>query len=97
MAGDEISAKTDYFYLANPNSPGGESNLSPLLTSLGLSITGSGLPDNIKNATTAITNQFGPGSALALFTNPNSSQTGVAPPKAYLNIIFYDERFNFVA
>ena len=27
MAGDEISAKTDYFYLANPNSPGGESNL----------------------------------------------------------------------
>ena len=96
MAGDQLTAQTSYFYSGTPNNGGAGSNfLSTVVQGLVGAISGSGQTGGVKNFsgninTNYITNPGEFGSYLA------SQSQGDATPQAYLNILFFDENFNFV-
>jgi RHS repeat-associated protein len=98
MAGDQVSATTLYYYqnaVTNTNTASTLANA--LLVSLGQAIAGGpstsgvvkGSSSNITsllNTSTPFTNAIAPDA-----TNPNGTA-----PKAYLSVMFFDERFNFI-
>ncbi len=98
MAGDQVSATTIYYYQAPvTNTSGNTTLLSNLLLSLTQAIAGSGV--------TSVAHQGAAGNITSLlngnvpFTSviaPDASNATGTNPKAYLSVIFFDERFNFV-
>ncbi len=100
MAGDQISAKAIYYYPAPVGNISNSPILSNLLTSLAGALTGGsatsgmlhGASGNIVNN---LTNSLGGNS----FIDPGSlaGQGDIQlPPAAYLYVLFFDERMNFV-
>lgn len=99
MAGDQVSATTIYYY-QNPvtNSAGSNTLLTTLLQALGSAIGGSPVtPGTVKGAASNITTQLNGNSAFVTATSPNAGSGAGNNPKAYLTLLFFDERFNFVA
>jgi RHS repeat-associated protein len=68
------------------------------LGSLAAAITGpqAAAATPVKNASANIGTMLGNTPAFTNIAGANASQTGGTQPKAYLNILFFDERFNFV-
>lgn len=98
MAGDEVSATTIYYY-QNPvtNQSGGTSVLTNLLVSLAQAISGSGVTSGLtKTAASAITSQLSSSVPFSTLTNPDAANASGNNPKAYLSVMFFDERFRFV-
>lgn len=93
MAGDIVNARADYYF----NTPAAGSNpnfTNNLLTSL-LPTLGTGPTTNlVKGATSNITSQLNANSAFVNYLQNTSSGTG--GPLAYITVLFFDERFNFV-
>lgn len=94
MAGDKISAETKYYFAG---APGASSTgmltdvLGSLIASIGSSgATGSLVKDGASGINTALTNTPG-------FVNTVSPAGNVSAPQAYLTIMFFDERFNFIS
>jgi RHS repeat-associated protein len=98
MAGDEITATTQYYY-QNAVTNGTGNNLSgQIITSLIQSILGSSSASTLAKSNTANINtelSVDPGFLNA--TNPGAGNATGTNPKAYLSVIFFDERFNFVS
>lgn len=94
MAGDKVSAYVQYYYQSttggdNPNF------VSTLLTSLGQAIIGGGAAsDVIKANVTPISSQLNGTYGFTSAVRPASD--GTTTPRAYLTILFFDERFNFI-
>ena len=99
MAGDELSATTIYYYQeAVVNNNVSSSVLTNLLVSLGQAISGSGVTSGLlKNTAPTITSQLNSSVPFAAFTDPDAVNTSINNPKAYLSILFFDERFNFIS
>ena len=97
MAGDQLSAMSQYWY-QNPVSNGSGSTLvSDVLSSLVQAITGSAATSVVtKEATTNISTQLNANTPFKDLVAPDASNTQGTNPKAYLTIIFFDERFNYV-
>ncbi|HSU28159.1 MAG TPA: DUF6443 domain-containing protein [Chitinophagaceae bacterium] len=94
MAGDSVSASVLYYHTgsASGNNTG---FVSALLGSLGQAITGSsGASGLVKGSVTNITNQL---NANTGFTNAVQPGGASGTPLAYLTILFFDERFNFIS
>ncbi|SEN99478.1 T6SS effector amidase Tae4 family protein [Niastella yeongjuensis] len=94
MAGDKVNASVYYYYEA---STGGTSPnmVSTVLTSLAQAITGGGVASSIVKANaTGITNQLNGTSGFINAVQP-AGGVGTAP-QAYLTVLFFDERFNFI-
>jgi len=54
------------------------------------------MPGVIKYATTELTNALsGNAGLISLLNTPNETSGSNQAPKAYLNILFFDERFKF--
>jgi RHS repeat-associated protein len=100
MAGDRISARCQYFFNetpANINEPTSvpQQVLNSLLQSI---LVGSAVPASVKD-------QIGQGrdlafnipGAISTVAAPNETESGTTAPKAYLTMLFFDERFNFVS
>ncbi|MDX2048317.1 MAG: DUF6443 domain-containing protein [Chitinophagaceae bacterium] len=99
MAGDQVSATTIYYY-KDPvvNQAGGTSLISDLLLSLTQAITGSNITSAItKGAASNITTQLGGSTPFTSIANPDANNANGNNPKAYLSVLFFDERFNFVS
>lgn len=98
MAGDQLSAMTEYYY-QNPVSNSTGSNLvNSVLADLVQSITGSAATNALtKNATTNISTGLGSQLPFRDAVAPDANNTTGTNPKAYLTVLFFDERFNFVA
>ncbi len=100
MAGDVISAKCDYFYNETPsNIVEPTTVLAPILNGLvSVIVSSSTLTNAVKDQVAAgdiITPNIN--TDLAAIVAPNSDNGYWDPlPKAYLTILFFDERFNFV-
>ncbi|HEX6426429.1 MAG TPA: RHS repeat-associated core domain-containing protein [Niastella sp.] len=93
MAGDQVSATVQYYYVVT----GGGSNpnlVSTVLSSLAQAITGGGAATSmVKANATGITNQL---NGTSGFINAVQPAGGGGRPQAYLTILFFDERFNFI-
>jgi RHS repeat-associated protein len=95
MAGDQVNATVLYYYQSgetgqNPNI------ITPILSSLAMAIGGPATTGTLTHGGgTAITNNLSTNPGIITAMEPNSNTSGT--PQAYLTILFFDERFNFVA
>ncbi|MBO9200793.1 MULTISPECIES: DUF6443 domain-containing protein [Niastella] len=93
MAGDQVTTSVQYYYEAatggrNPNF------VTTLLTSLGQAILGGGATDAVKANVTQINNQLNGTDGFLNAAMPTDD--GTIKPKAYLTVLFFDERFKFI-
>jgi RHS repeat-associated protein len=98
MAGDKVSATTIYYY-QNPvnNTTPSATILSDILSSLTNAIGSSPVAgDLVKGAASNLTTNLGGDVPFVNITRPDASNTAGTNPKAYLTVLFFDERFNFV-
>lgn len=96
MAGDNIAARTDYYYNEPPNNTGTHNILPSILNTLLGSLSYSAVSTNLHGAAQSITTGINnaPGAFGDFLTQQNTGTGG--PPQAYMNILFFDENFNFV-
>jgi len=98
MAGDEMSAAVQY-YFENPTTNTSTNSLAAdIIASLAGALSGdpATIGTGLHNSATAsvVTNNLDP-TAIAGVADPNQYSTSL--PRAYLTILFFDERFNYVA
>jgi RHS repeat-associated protein len=97
MAGNRIHTAVDYYYgtqhaTTNAND-GFNAIVSSIVNNLSSSTTASSL---LKEGQSTINSQLLNNNELSSFVNPNPSQSGSnTAPKAYLCVLFFDERFRF--
>ena len=98
MAGDAVIASTIYYYKnAVTNTNGGNNVLNSLVTSLTQTLSGSAVADPlVKGAAGNITSQLNGNIPFSNITSPDANNSTGTNPKAYLTVLFFDERFNFV-
>jgi len=98
-AGDMIGATANYFYFSND--PTGSSNgVTDALTSLVSSLLGNTQASSLTKMNSSLiqSNLSATGGDFTNFINGHpSSGTNPNAPKAFLNVVFFDEQFNFVA
>ncbi len=96
MAGDQINAMAKYYYQNAVTNGTGNNLTASIVTALVQSILGSPATGPAKGNTTPISTQLNANSSFLSRTAPDAANSGGTNPKAYLNIVFFDERFNFV-
>lgn len=98
MAGDEITAEAIYYYQnAVQNQAGGNSFVSDVLVSLAQAISGSPITTGVtKSVASNITTQLGSSFPFESFVNPDFNDASGNNPKAYLAVLYFDERFNLI-
>ncbi len=95
MAGDELNARTDYYY-QSPVANNSNSLLTDIVNTLVQAISGSTAASApVKGGTSGISANLNASVPLANVSDPHRYTTDNIP-RAYLNILFFDERFNFV-
>jgi RHS repeat-associated protein len=98
MAGDKVTATVQYWY---QGTAGGNNTNFPaaVVNSLLPAITGgSAAPTLVKNNASAITtNLQNDLTGFVAAVQPNGSNPGGNTPQAFLTILFFDERFKFIA
>jgi RHS repeat-associated protein len=97
MAGDQLSATTQYYYQNAVTNTTGNNLTSSIVTALVQSILGSPATGLAKGNTTNISTQLNANTAFNTATAPDASNATGTNPKAYMTIVFFDERFNFVS
>ncbi len=93
MAGDVIYSYADYYYAGTPAAPA-TNILSPLSTSLFNAISAGSVNTTIKGAGFTGTSFTTGGFSSFITTQPSYGAS--TAPRAYLNIIYLDEQFNYV-
>lgn len=99
MAGDVVNATTDYYYQAPVTNTSGTTTLTQnIITSILSAITGgTAATDNVKQGSAGIGTALQPGNNAPFLNVTQPDQTaGSTLPKAYLTVLFFDERFNYV-
>lgn len=99
MAGDRIHTQVDYFYTTS-NSATNNAGANPLTSFvnslLGVFGASSQVGGIIKNDVTTINNQLTSNIPFTTIINPSPSTSGSnEAPKAYLNILFFDDQFKY--
>lgn len=97
MAGDEVATRADYYYTGTPDNSDNNNILTPILNAMLSALSNTAPAVNLHGSAGNITNNYvaNPGD-LGSFLSAQSNG-GNATPQAYLNILFFDENFNFVA
>jgi len=95
MAGDVLNAKADYYYPAAVTN-NSNSAITDIVNALVQAISGSAVTNTtVKGGTAGIATNLNGSVPFASVADPNRTSPGTIP-RAYLNIMFFDERFNFV-
>lgn len=101
MAGDNITANVQYFYKNTVTNGTGGNLVSNVLGSLVMAISGSTSSVTSAAHGTAVANNISSSlnssSPFTAITAPHANDATGNNPKAYLTILFFDERFNFVS
>ena len=97
MSGDRIHTKIDYYYTTANTNNSGANGLNSLLANLPTALSGSAQAGQlIKEASGTLSGALAANAGLAAFLNePNNSSGSNQAPKAYLNVLFFDEQFKF--
>lgn len=96
MAGDLINASVLYYH---QNASGGNNSnfVNTVTGSLLQAITGSaGAGNPVKNNASNITSGLGSNTGFINAVQPNGSSPAGTAPQAFLTVLFFDERFNFI-
>jgi RHS repeat-associated protein len=96
MAGDKISSKVDYYIPTQPTDNSSANGLNSILNSLLNLLNAADAPAALKGSGTPITNDLNSSSPFTTFMQPQGTGVTSPLPKAYLNIVFFDEQFKFV-
>lgn len=98
MAGDEINATTLYYYKSPVvNNSNGTGLATSVLTSLMSAISGSSVTNAaVKGGAGNISSNLGADLSFINHAAPDATNPAGNTPKAYLTILFFDERFNLV-
>jgi RHS repeat-associated protein len=96
MAGDVVEGYADYYYPTGITPNNSTSLFSFLFTSVANSINANGVSANVKAAGIIPTNNaWGTANLNPILTNQPNYGSSTAP-RAYLNILYFDEQFNMV-
>jgi RHS repeat-associated protein len=97
MAGDKISTTVQYYYQAAPG--GNNTNfVNTVLSSLTTAITGGNAASGVVKGNAAqVSTQLSGMGGFVNAVQPNGSNPTSTTPQAFLTILFFDERFNFIA
>ena len=98
MSGDQLKVSVDYFYTATNADNSGASGLNSFISNLANVINGSdAVTQGLKSASSTIVSGLSASSTVSTFFAPENASTGGtnAPPKAYLHVLLFDERFGF--
>ncbi len=97
MSGDRIHTKIDYYYTTANTNNSGANGLNSLLAHSATALSGSAqVGQLIKEASGTLSGALAANAGLAAFLNePNNSSGSNQAPKAYLNVLFFDEQFKF--
>ncbi|WP_158563290.1 DUF6443 domain-containing protein [Chitinophaga silvatica] len=97
MGKDKLHIKTDYYIPSDATSNNAPNGLNSIINNL-LQLFSSGVaPDMLKGNGTVITNTLNSNVPFTDFMSGQGNGTTSAMPKAYLNILFFDDQFRFVA
>ena len=96
MAGDEISATAGYYYQNPVVNNTGNTLTESILHSLVQSILGSPATGIAKQNTSGIWGGLHADAAFVAHTAPDAANPAGNKPKAYLTVLFFNERFEFV-
>jgi RHS repeat-associated protein len=98
MAGDLLHANVQYYYQQVATNSTGSTVFGSVLSMLGSSITGSAVTSAAtKAASSSIIANLNTGLPFSQAISPDITSSAGNLPKAYLNVVFFDERFNFVS
>jgi RHS repeat-associated protein len=97
MSGDRINTRVDYYYTATSADNSGANGLNSVLGSLGNMILNStSTSPLVKSQASGIATQLGADPGATTFFSPESGGGGAGqPPKAYMHVLLFDERFKF--
>ena len=98
MAGDAVSAQVIYYY-PDPvvNNSGGAGLVTNVLTSLASALGGSSVvPELLRGSAAGAISPLNGSAPFSALVNPDIGNSGGNTPKAYLTVLFFDERFNFI-
>jgi RHS repeat-associated protein len=97
MAGDKIHASVEYYYNVASSNNTGANGLSSLVANLASAIiSATEVTGAVKDAASLISTSLSGNTTLGTLLNTPNTTNGVnQSPKAYLNIIFFDEQFKF--
>jgi hypothetical protein len=95
MAGDRIHTQVEYFYTAANTNTTGADGLNTLLGNLATAMVASGQVSGLlkDGASTLTSGLSGNPSFVSWLNMPNNTSGSNNAPKAYLNILFFDEQF----
>jgi RHS repeat-associated protein len=101
MAGDRIHIKLDYFYNTTNSTTnnGGANPLSSFVNGLTAAFgTSAQVGSLLKNEASTVTTQLSGNGGFTTMINPSANTSGTdQAPKAYLNVLFFNEQFKFDA
>lgn len=97
MKGDRCHVYLEYFYSAANANNTGASGITSLLTSFASALTASpGIAELLKPGVTTLSGALSGNPALSGLLNSAASTSGAnQAPKAYLNVLFFDEQLRF--
>jgi RHS repeat-associated protein len=97
MAGDRVNTSVQYYYPTVGTQPTGN-GLNSLLGGLASLISNSaGAGGLLKTASTTLANGVGVDPLVVAFFNTQNNNPAPGKPKAYLNVLFFDEQFKMDA
>ena len=98
MAEDRVHATVDYYIPSATIDNSFANGINSLVTSITSLLSAAGAPAVLKNSSSVITSGLNSSTSSAyLFMAPQGSSSQTLLPKAYLNILFFDEQFKFVS
>jgi RHS repeat-associated protein len=97
MAGDRVHTSVDYFYTATNANNSPANGISSLVANFATAILSSTqVAGGLKDAAAAINSGLsGNSSLISLLNTPNNTSGSNNAPKAYLNILFFDDQFRY--
>jgi hypothetical protein len=96
MATDRLHIKVDYYTPNDATDNNNANGLNSVPGTLASMLNAVGAPAALKGSGATITDALDNPGAFVDFLAPQEAGVGSSMPKAYLNILFFDEQFNFV-
>lgn len=96
MSKDRINVMVDYYYPSGVIDNSSANGLNSLINNLTSVINSPNAPNPIKGNGISLTSSLNSASSIINFLSPQNSSDPDLKPKAYLNILFFDEQFKFI-